>query len=295
MDGLGGHPGWAWIFILEGLFTVVFGLCSFFLLPRGPEHCRFLNETEKAYVLKELRDTGATGQTAGADEFSWIEVGRAFMLPQVQLLAVIFFFDGALVYALAYFTPSIVQALGYTAARAQLFSVPPFAVAFIVTMVSAYVSDRFRCRGLVSIFCGLLCTIGFAMYLGSNSFNIKYGSLFLSIAGAYCAAPALSTWGANNAAPHTRKATAIAIGFIMTNSGGILVTWLFGALSPPPLYTKACITMLIFSVLLIVFSVFNILYLSYQNKKKAAIRETTTKDQEKPGLGDKSAWFIYSL
>lgn len=29
------------------------------------------------------------------------------------------------------FTPSIVQGLGYTAAKAQLFSVPPFAVAFV--------------------------------------------------------------------------------------------------------------------------------------------------------------------
>lgn len=25
MDGIGGKPGWAWIFILEGLFTVLAG------------------------------------------------------------------------------------------------------------------------------------------------------------------------------------------------------------------------------------------------------------------------------
>ena len=295
MNGIRGLHGWAWIFILEGLFTVVFGLCTYFILPRAPESCGFLNEEEKAYVLRELRETGATGKDEASDKFSWIEVGRAFMLPQVQLLAIIFFFDGALVYGLAYFTPSIVQGLGYTAARAQLFSVPPFAAACAVSLISAYISDRYRCRGLVTIFCGVLCTAGFAMYLGSKSLDVKYGSLFLSITGAYCAAPALSTWSANNAAPHTRRATAIAIGFIMTNSGGILVTWLFGSLSPAPLYTKACITMLVFSVGMILFTALNIWYLSWQNKKKAVLRESMSREDEKPGLGDKSAWFIYNL
>ncbi|RDB27444.1 hypothetical protein Hypma_004085 [Hypsizygus marmoreus] len=294
MDGVGHRPGWAWIFILEGLFTVVFGVCSFFILPRGPETARFLSPREREYVLEQLRDTGATGHDE-ADKFSWYQVGQAFTLPQVWMLAIIFFFDGALVYGLAYFTPSIIQSLGYTAARAQLFSVPPFAAAFVVTMVAAYVSDRYHCRGYIAIFSSVLCVIGFAMYLAAHTAKVRYGSLFLSISGAYCAAPAGSTWNANNAAPHARRATAIAIGFIMTNSGGILVTWLLGSLSPPPLYHMATITLLIFSVLMVVFCGLNTYYLWYANKKKAAIRATMSRSEEKPGLGDRSAWFIYNL
>jgi MFS family permease len=27
MDGLGGRPGWAWIFIIEGIITLVVGKC----------------------------------------------------------------------------------------------------------------------------------------------------------------------------------------------------------------------------------------------------------------------------
>jgi predicted MFS family arabinose efflux permease len=98
MNGIGHRPGWAWIFILEGLFTVVFGLCSYALLPRTPSHARFLNEKEKAYVVAQLRETGATGRDENADDFSWREVGQAFTLPQVWMLAIIFFFDGALFY-----------------------------------------------------------------------------------------------------------------------------------------------------------------------------------------------------
>lgn len=46
---------------------------------------------------------------------------------------------------------------------------------------------------------------------------------------------------------------------------------------------------------MVVFIALNILYLWDQNKKKAAFRMVSTPEQERPGLGDKSAWFIYSL
>ena len=94
MNGVGHRPGWAWIFILEGLFTVVFGVISFFILPRSPAHARFFTEKEKAYVIAHLKEDGATAMTEDVDRFSWREVGQAFTLPQVWMLAVILFFDG---------------------------------------------------------------------------------------------------------------------------------------------------------------------------------------------------------
>ncbi|KAG6902045.1 hypothetical protein C0995_005255 [Termitomyces sp. Mi166 len=296
MNGVGHRPGWAWIFILEGLFTVLFGLSSFFTLPHSPARARFLNDEEKEYVVQRLRETGATGDRDEADTFSWSEVGKAFTLPHVWMIAVAFFFDGTLIYGLGYFTPSILSGLGYTNVDAQLYSVPPFAAAFVVAIIVSYLSDRYGARGIVSIFSGVLATIGFAMFYASSSPNVKYGSLFMSITGAYNGAPALSTWNANNTAPYTRRATAIAIGFIMTNSGGILATWLLGGtLSPAPRYTKATLTLMIFSVLMVVFSAMNIAYLVRQNRKKAAIRATTSRESEDSRLGDRSAWFPYSL
>ncbi|KXN84147.1 hypothetical protein AN958_00389 [Leucoagaricus sp. SymC.cos] len=248
------------------------------------------------------------------------------MLPQIWLLAVPLF--GILVvFGLVYFTPSIVQNLGYTASRAQLMTVPPFAVAFVIAMISAWVSDRYHCRGLVLVISSLMSVIGFAMFLGSARHSVQYGSLFFSIPGAYMTAPTLSTWPANNATPHTCRATAIVIGFILTNFGGILATWLLGSLSPPPRYTGATLTLLIFSVLIVVFSAFDWWYLWDQNRKKRATRQTLTrshedptlfsafdwwylwdqnrkkrstgqtltKSHEDPTLGDKSAWFEHNL
>lgn len=47
MDGIGGRPGWAWIFILEGLLTVICAGASFFILQDFPDTARFLSEKER--------------------------------------------------------------------------------------------------------------------------------------------------------------------------------------------------------------------------------------------------------
>ena len=47
MDGIGGKPGWAWIFILEGLFTVLCAVASFWILEDFPENAKFLSSTER--------------------------------------------------------------------------------------------------------------------------------------------------------------------------------------------------------------------------------------------------------
>lgn len=81
----------------------------------------------------------------------------------------------------------------------------------------------------------------------------------------------------------------------MTNPGGILATWLLGSLSAPPRYTLATRVLLAFSVIMVVVSGLNTWYLYDQNRKKAKIRQVMSREQEDPSLGDKSAWFTYTL
>ena len=133
------------------------------------------------------------------------------------------------------------------------------------------------------------------IFIASNSSHIRYGSLFFSITGSYCTAPPLATWVANNSAPHVRRATSLAIAFIMTNAGGILATWLLGMLSAAPNYTAAAITLIVLSICMAVFAAFNLVYLVRENRMKAKRRREVTREEEPAGLGDRSAWFTYNL
>ena len=56
MDGIGGKPGWAWIFILEGLITVVAGALSFFIIQDFPDSAKFLTEEERTVVIGRLQE-----------------------------------------------------------------------------------------------------------------------------------------------------------------------------------------------------------------------------------------------
>jgi hypothetical protein len=54
MAGVGGKPGWAWIFILEGLATVLVGIASFWMVPDFPLEAKFLTEQERQRVIERL-------------------------------------------------------------------------------------------------------------------------------------------------------------------------------------------------------------------------------------------------
>jgi len=55
MDGVGGKPGWAWVFILEGLATVVAGFMSFWIIQDFPDCAKFLSEEERTVVIRRLQ------------------------------------------------------------------------------------------------------------------------------------------------------------------------------------------------------------------------------------------------
>ena len=55
MEGIGGKPAWAWIFILEGLLTVVAGVMSFWIIQDFPDTAKFLTEAERTVVVRRLQ------------------------------------------------------------------------------------------------------------------------------------------------------------------------------------------------------------------------------------------------
>ena len=54
MDGIANYSGWRWIFILEGLFTVLVAIASYWLVPDWPETAKFYTEDERAFWIRRL-------------------------------------------------------------------------------------------------------------------------------------------------------------------------------------------------------------------------------------------------
>ena len=55
MGGIGGKEGWAWIFILEGLATILIGIASFYFVHDFPDEATFLTPEDRQRVIRRLK------------------------------------------------------------------------------------------------------------------------------------------------------------------------------------------------------------------------------------------------
>jgi hypothetical protein len=277
------------------LFTVIFGLISFFLMPASPRECKFLTEEEKTAIERYL----ATDWTPDHDPFTWREVISAFFAPQVILMAPIFFANGCTLFGLAYFAPTVIGSFGFSAVKTNLLSVPPYAVSFFLNLFLAVVSDKYRIRGPIVIFAGLIAVTGYGLWLGNSTLDPRYAAVFLQVIGAYLTAPTISAWNVNNIMPHYKRGTSIAIGFFLSNCGGILSTWIF---TGPPDYKTGTSINAAMAAIITVFAALNMGYLHLQNVAKEKellnnprVEGSAENEAEKRRLGDKHPSFKYTL
>ncbi|KAK1542473.1 major facilitator superfamily transporter [Colletotrichum paranaense] len=198
MAGVGGRPGWAWIFILEGLLTVVFGVASFWMVHDFPDEAKFLSDDDRARVIRRLKmDQQAS---ANHEEFKMTFFWQAVKDWKMWLGMVIYMGCDMPLYAFSLFLPTIVNELGWNTSivRSQLMTVPPYAAAAIFTIFIGYVADRTKQRGLCNIGVSLIGMVGFCMLIATESAQVKYAGTFLGALGIYPCIANTITWVANN-------------------------------------------------------------------------------------------------
>ena len=77
LDGVGGRPGWSWIFIIEGLLTLVCAIPGWWLIPDFPEDsAKWLSSREREQWQARLRRS--QGLTGTPVPFTRAQVTRAF-------------------------------------------------------------------------------------------------------------------------------------------------------------------------------------------------------------------------
>ncbi|KAK2798835.1 hypothetical protein FQN50_008696 [Emmonsiellopsis sp. PD_5] len=201
MDRIGGKDGWAWIFILEGLATVVIGVASFYTVYDFPDEAKFLSVDDRKRVIRRL--AADKQSSAEHEEFKMDYFWASVKDWKTYTSAVIYMgCDGSL-YAFSLFVPTIINELGksnhFLAFRVStLLSVPPYAVAAVLTITVGYIADRTRQRGICNMVVSLFGIVGFTMLLGSQSPGVKYAGTFLGAMGIYPAISNTISWSSNN-------------------------------------------------------------------------------------------------
>lgn len=101
-------------------------------------------------------------------KFTWIGVHQALKDPKIYLYVICFHTIHVLGYMLSHFLPITINDLGYSATRAQLLSIPLYAIAFITTISFAVHAERTKRRAPYIIFGCAMGIIGYIMLITSR-------------------------------------------------------------------------------------------------------------------------------
>ncbi|RAK87592.1 MFS transporter [Aspergillus costaricaensis CBS 115574] len=230
MKGVGGYSGWRWIFILEGLLTVLMSIGAYFWVYNYPSTAEFLTPEERQFIQFRLKNDNDSTRD---EQFTWSAVFDAFKDIKVWLYGLAFHTMSLPLYTLSLFMPTIISALGYTSAQAQLLTVPPYAVAFVLTITVAILSERTHRRAPFILGSTALACIGYILLLTDHRPGVSYLGTFFAAAGIYPAVAIILSWPANNVSGQTKRCIANAMQISIGNLGAVLGTQLYRTETSP--------------------------------------------------------------
>ncbi|RVX74793.1 hypothetical protein B0A52_01070 [Exophiala mesophila] len=227
------QQGWRWIFIIEGICTIVVGFISPWFLVDFPEKAKFLNERDKHIALARLQENKV--KTSSVEGHATVkEVLRMLLDWKLIVFSFQYFTAAATVYALAYFQPIILrQGMGYSYALAQLLSSPPYVFAVFMSLTSAWVSDRLQIRWPIICAQCAIAVVGLIIVLYGRLPGVRYFGLFLAVYGSQANGPQFLAYGQNQTATLNKKGIVAAVMISVGAAGGVTGSTIFRAQDAP--------------------------------------------------------------
>jgi MFS transporter, ACS family, tartrate transporter len=140
LDGWHGLRGWQWLFVLEGLPAMIFGVVTWFWLPDTPRDVRWLSPDEQRHVEQRVAAEHAAVRERHAGSGS---LRTALLHPTVWLLCFVLFACQCGSYGLTLWVPQIVKNLsGLSDLMVGFVSAIPYIAATAAMLWIGFSSDR---------------------------------------------------------------------------------------------------------------------------------------------------------
>ncbi|EMF10688.1 MFS general substrate transporter [Sphaerulina musiva SO2202] len=289
MDGIGGYAGWRWVYIIEGIFSVVIAIVVWFGLPNDPGKAYFLTTKQKEIMSQRQIQRAAY---MGSEEFDWEEVQIAIKDPKVYISGLIQFCQDILLYGFSTFLPSIISEMGYNSYETQYLTVPVYAVGGLSFVSLAFLSDRYELRAPFLLFANMFGIIGYILLLVTSlPVGVRFFATFLCAIAVYTGPGLNLTWLNVNSAPHYRRATSIGLQQTIGNTAGIVAGQIYRK-APYLLGNGFSLGAICFGQFVIVAKM---VYIRSCNRTKDRIARGEVADRRRVKTGDWALDFRYHL
>lgn len=295
MDGIGGKRGWAWIFILEGLVTIIVGIASYWMVHDFPDRATFLSNDDRVRVIRRLK--ADMQSSAEHEEFKMAYFWNSVKDWKTWLYATIYMGTVMPLYSFSLFLPTIIKGMGYSSTTANLLSVPPYAIAAIITIAIGWYADRTGRRGICNVGMSVFGIVGFTMLIATDIPGVQYAGTFLGAIGIYpCIANTIS-WASNNTEGVYKRG--VTLGFVIGwgNLNGVVASNIYRGKDQPRYFLGHGVVLAYMVLFLFGGSTAMKFGLSKENqKRRAGQRDNWVEGKsanEVAMLGDKRPDFLY--
>ncbi|KAL4934623.1 major facilitator superfamily domain-containing protein [Aspergillus undulatus] len=140
VSGAGGLSGWQWLFLIQGIATVIFGVAIWFLLPDFPETANWLTEREKKFIQARLP---SNAPRASEKNFKLHEVIDALKDLRLWLFTLIWATFTVGTDGVTFYQSTVIANLGFsTIAQAQLLNIPITVTGLLFITITGIMADR---------------------------------------------------------------------------------------------------------------------------------------------------------
>ena len=185
----GGLRGWQWLFILEGLPALFFGVMTWFYLTDWPRQAKWLPADEQKWVINQLENETRAKKSARS-----YTVWQALRHRDVLILSAVHLVQNGSAHALAFWLPTMLKRMsGLSDFKVTLLVALPNLLGFVAMQVNGWHSDRTAERRWHTAI-PLWVTAGGFLVLSLGDWGTLPSLLLLSIAAASLLAFLPSFW-----------------------------------------------------------------------------------------------------
>ncbi|KAH8105235.1 MFS transporter [Cristinia sonorae] len=231
MNRVGGLQAWRWLFILEGLPSCLLSVLVYIFFPNYPETEKWLSEEERKLATERIKGVASLGH----DKITWADAKDTLTDWRLYLHYLIYITVSVPFSSISLFAPTIVAGLGYKGLEAQLFTVPPYAIAFVITVTVSWLSDKREARSWGAFISLLIASISFFVQgaLPSESFKTRYGFLCMAVSFSFASIPPMLSWITANLRSTGATTLGVPLNVSIGQFGQIIGVYIFKATEAP--------------------------------------------------------------